>query len=122
MYKDMIIWGREFSIEIVFDVFKGEEILPEQKQALDSFTIIADKILSDSTEIKKYCADHSNGEVTLPIENIFRFVIPTQLFVTRMTDVRQVVLLCDFKFDEESGCALVFENENLIKICTQEEI
>lgn len=122
MYKDITIWGRIFSIEIVFDVFKGEEVLAEQQQALDSFLAVADNVLSDSSEIGNYCANNSYGEVSLPIDNIFKYVIPTQLFVPRNADLRRVVLLCDFKYDEEAGCALVFENEQLANICTQEEV
>ncbi len=122
MYKDLKVWGRNFSLEVLFDVFTGEEVLPEQQKSLESFIGKADEILSDSSEIEKYCANNSNGEVTLPVDNIFKYVVPVQLFIKRETSVRKVALLCNYKFDEEAGCAIVFENEKLMCICTQEEV
>lgn len=122
MHKDLKIWGRVFSLEVLFDVFDGEEVLEEQRQALELFVERADILLSDSSEIEKYCADNSNGEVALPIDNIFKYVVPAQIFIKREIITRKVALLCNYKFDEESGCAMVFEKEKLICICTQEEV
>ena len=62
MYKDLKVWGRNFSLEVLFDVFTGEEVLPEQQKSLESFIGKADEILSDSSEIEKYCANNSNGD------------------------------------------------------------
>lgn len=122
MLKSINVWGREFSLKVIFEALKGEEILEAQYKALDSFIEKSEVLLSDTKEIEKYCVEKSNGELVDPVDNIFKYVIPTRIYVMRETTIRKVVLLCNYKFDEESGCALVFENENLTKICTQEEI
>ena len=122
MYKELKVWGRDFSLEVLFDVFEGEDVLVEQQQALDAFLDKADVLLSDTSAIEKYCIDNSNGEIKDTVDNIFKYVIPTQIYVKRKTDTRQVVLLCNYRFDDESGCALVFENEKLLTICTQEDV
>lgn len=122
MFKSIMIWGREFSLKVIFEALKEEGILAEQNQALDEFIDKSEKLLSDTNAIETYCVEKSNGKLEYPVDNIFKYVIPTRIYVTRNTNIRQVVLLCNYKFDEESGCALVFENEKLMKICTQEDI
>ena len=122
MLKSINVWGRDFSLKVIFETLKGEEVLEEQNKALDAFIDKSDMLLSDSKKIEKYCVEKSNGKIESPVDNIFKYVIPTRIYVMRETLTRKVVLLCNYKFDEESGCALVFENEKLIRICTQEEL
>lgn len=122
MHKELKVWGRELSLKIIFDVFDGEDILIEQHEALDAFLAQASELLADSKAIEEYCVKNSNGSVVAPVDNLFKYVIPTAVYVRRKTDLREIALLCDFKFDEESGCALVFQNEALTKICSQEEL
>lgn len=55
-----------------------------------------------------------------PIGNIFRYVMPQQLFVKRTgNDSRVVGLLCACRFDEENGLAVVFRDERLERVGTQ---
>lgn len=122
MLKSVNIWGRDFSLKVIFEALKGEEVLEAQYKALDSFIEKSEVLLSDTKEIEKYCIEKSNGELVDPVDNIFKYVIPTRIYVMRETNTRKIALLCNYKFDEESGCALVFMNEKLTKICTQEEI
>ena len=122
MHKNINVWGREFKLEVIFDSFKDEEVLTEQLKALVAFLDKAPELLSDVSAVEKYCVDNSNGKVSAPIDNIFKYVIPTQIFVVRSKAKREVVLLCNYKFDDEAGCAIVFENEALKRICTQEDI
>lgn len=122
MLKKISVWGREFELKIVFDCFNGEEILPEQQDSLNVFLDKAESLLSDSQAIEKYCIENSNGKVSAPIDNIFKYVIPTTIYVKRSTEMREIVILCNYRFDDENGCALLFENEELKQICSQEDL
>ena len=120
MNKKMMIWGREFSINIIFDVFTGEEVLKEQMEALEAFCVVSEKVLSDTTDIKEYCIKHNRKEIGDTISNIFKYVIPTSLYIKRNEKNHEVALLCNYKFDEEHGLAMSFENEKLKSIGTQD--
>ena len=117
-----IIWGRELDLKIVYDVYAGEEILDNQLQAFESFKDKATTLFSDDSEIKKYCKKEAGSLIDGEIENIFKYVMPSSVFVKRETDKHVVALLCDFRFDEEHGIAILFENEKLVEIGTQDII
>ena len=122
MNKKIAVWGREFELKVVFDVYTGEDVLNEQKEAMDAFLSVSDTLLSDDKEIKQYCVDNNKNEVGDSIENIFRYVIPTALLIKRNTEEHVVALLCNYRFDEEHGLALVYENEKLVLIGSQDEV
>lgn len=48
--------------------------------------------------------------------------MPQALYVKRNEKKRVVSLLCNYRFDEEHGIALTFENEKLKGIGTQDDI
>ena len=122
MNKKISVWGREFDLRVIFDVYKGEDILDIQNKALQMFIDAADTILGTCDELKAYCLEHDGDQIGEAIENIFKYVMPEYLFVKRNEKVRSIVLLCNYKFDEEHGIAVFFENEKLIKIGTQDDI
>ncbi len=122
MNKKMTIWGREFDIKVIFDVFTGEEVLAEQNEALEAFCEVADTLMTDSTDIEKYCLNNNRNEIGDSVDNIFKYVIPTSLLVKRDTKKRKVALLCNYRFDEEHGVALIFENEKLVRISSQDDV
>jgi hypothetical protein len=122
MYKNVNVWGREFSLKIIFEVYKGEDILEIQKNALDSFVKAADVVLTSCEELKKYCLENDGERIDNSIDNIFKYVIPESLYIRRNEQERDVVLLCRYKFDEEHGIALFFENEELEHIGSQDDI
>ena len=120
MNKKMMIWGREFNIKVIYDVFTGEEVLKEQMEALEAFCVASEKVLSDTTEIKAYCIKRNGKEIGDIISNIFKYVIPTSLYIKRNVKNHEVALLCNYKFDEEHGLAMLFENEKLKSIGPQD--
>ena len=122
MTEKITIWGREFDIKIIYDVFSGEEILNEQKESFDAFMAKSADLLSDSTEVEKYCVKNNKKEIGESISNIFKYVIPTSLVIRRDNKKHNVALLCNYRFDEEHGLALIFENEKLVRIGTQDDI
>lgn len=122
MTKKITVWGRDFDIKVIYDVFSGEEILNEQKESFEAFLSKSSDLLSDSTEVEKYCIKHNKKEIGESISNIFKYVIPTAVLIKRDMKKRKVALLCNYRFDEEHGLALVFENEKLVRIGTQDDV
>ena len=121
MTKKISIWGREFDLKVVFDCFDDEEVLPIQEQALESF-LKADAAIADSKkQVESYILNDDYAELeTDSIDNIFKFVIPTDIYIPRTPEIRTAALLCDYRFDEEHGIAIVFENERFKEIGTQD--
>jgi hypothetical protein len=115
------VWGREFELEIVFDCYEGEEVLNSQKETLQRFLEIPALIAESESKVKRYCLAQNAEDIgSQPIENIFKYVIPKSLYIQRSTDNERVIgLICAYKFDVDNGIAVVFKNEKLERVGTQ---
>lgn len=117
----LTIWGREFDISVLFDCYSGEEKLPEQTAAYDAFIKNASKILeSAKSNVESYCLATDKEKINSEkIDNIFKYVIPKNIYVPRDQNGKQVIaLLCNYKFNPDDGIAIVFENGNFADIGT----
>ena len=120
MYKKLLIWNREFDLRVVFDSY-DEEVLPIQKQALEAFLKAENTIQESKKQLEKYILNDEYAEIEgNSIDNIFKYVIPTDIYIPRTPEKRTVALLCDYRFDEEHGIAIVFENEQFKEISEQD--
>ena len=140
----MNIWGRVFELDIVFDALRDGTILDNQKKTLELFfKTNSSKIVNDNLEINSiteikgenvietpidktksliedYCLENANEDIDIPITNIFKYVIPKYLYISRTKDeTRRISLMCNFKFDMEHGLAIIFKNEEFEKIGEQ---
>ena len=122
MTKKLIVWGREFYLEVIYDVYEGEQLLDIQKEAIVAFEAASDDILKSYKQLEEYCIKRDGDLIEVPIKNIFKYVMPQALYVKRNEKKRVVSLLCNYRFDEEHGIALTFENEKLKGIGTQDDI
>lgn len=117
------IGDRKFELEINYDCFEGEEVLPMQEEAVKKICAGNSISIMVLDELKQYCinknADKFNRE---SIPDIFRFVTPISLYVKRNKEKRMVAVMCDYAFDMEHGLALMFENEEFKGIRTQAAI
>ncbi len=105
MYKTEI-WGRQFELKLIYDCYAGEEVLPLQKEAFESFSKNATAINESQKAVEKYCLTENKKDIGLDqIDNIFKYVMPESIFVKR--DGR-IALMCRYKFDEH-GIAVVFK-------------
>ena len=121
MNKTMTIWERQYDLPVVFDCFDNEEVLPVQKQALEAFLKAENTIQESKKQLEKYILNDEYAEIEgNSIDNIFKYVIPTDLYIPRTLETRTVALLCDYRFDEEHGIAIVFENEQFKEIGEQD--
>lgn len=122
MNKKIKVWGREFDLNVFFETYEKEEILDNQIKALDMFIDASKVLLSSYRELEKYCLNKDGDLIGNSIDNIFKYVIPEQIFVERNENKHVVALLCNYRFDEEHGLALIFENEKLRHIGPQDDI
>ena len=121
MYKKLTIWGREFDLRVVFDCFDDEEVLTIQEQALEAFLKADAAIENSKKQVENYILNDDYAELeTDSIDNIFKYVIPTDIYLPRTPEIRTAAILCDYRFDEEHGIAVVFENEQFKEIGTQD--
>ena len=122
MTKKINIWGRDFRLNVIYDQYEGEEILDTQREALSSFINASDSLLKAYGELERYCIEKDQEQIGDSIGNIFKYVVPEMIFVRRSENKRVVLLLCNYRFDEEHGIAITFENEKLKQIGTQDDI
>ena len=121
MYKKIKIWNREFDLRVVFDCFDDEEVLPIQEQALEAFLKAENEIQASKEQLESYILNDEFAEIDGDsIDNVFKYVIPTDIYIPRTPETRTIALLCDYRFDEEHGIAIVFENEQFKEIGEQD--
>lgn len=116
------IWDRAFDLDVVYDCYEDEFVTEEQKAALDAFPGNQNAIGLALPELERYCLSYDGDKIGDSIPNIFKYVIPTTLYIPRRQKTRTVILLCDYRFDAEEGLALVFENEKLKEIAGQSSV
>ena len=118
------IWGREFYLEIVYDRFEGEDITSTQKDTYKEFIDNTEQIFHDAHfMIKEYCEKIYSSLVTDNFENIFKYVIPKQLYIKRSVTKKRIAgLLCNFKFDMDNGLAIYIEDGKVTKVGPQDII
>jgi len=123
MTKKLSVWGREFDLEIIFDRYTGEDNLEHQEDALHNFLSLSNIIDATKDDVEKYCLHRDSDEIGGSIENIFKYVIPTFIFIKRTKDKKRVVaLMCNYRLDIEHGIAVVFENEQFSFVGNQQAL
>ncbi len=117
------IWGREFTMDVQYDCYTGEEILESQKEAVTELAASEYIIESALEKVKEYCLTLNREEIgTDKIENIFKYVAPKYLYVPRTEGRHVVSIMCNYKFDQEHGIAVVFEDKAFARIGKQDII
>jgi hypothetical protein len=123
MTKTIQIWGRKMEIEIRYESYPNDPVIAEQqiaaKMILDNPDIFNDAL----DDVKTYCKENCNNMIQeTAIENVFQYVLPEALYVEQNREKRSVALMCNYKFDEEHGIAVVFENEHFVQVGPQDII
>lgn len=116
------IWGRDLSIDIVYDAYRGEEVLPAQVESFDKFIAVSSELfLVAEEEAKNYCLRMNKENIAeSSITNIFKYVKPKAIYIKRETqNDRVVAILCAYKFNPDDGMAIVFRNETFAAIGTE---
>ena len=105
----LMIWGREFECNVIYECYPGEAVLESQKEAY-GWLSSTEMIEASLVYVKDYVLKTAGTQVEKPIENIFKYVVPKSIFVPHDSKNPKVAILCNYKFDMEHGLAVVFEN------------
>ena len=115
------VWGRKFELNIVYECYPGEEVLDSQREEVEllNTTDIVDVALE---HVKEYVIRTADYQLAVPIDNIFKYVMPKSVFVPHNKKSPSVAIICNYKFDMEHGIAVVFENGKYKEVTTQDNI
>lgn len=117
------VWGRFFDLEVIYDCFDDEKVLASQEEAFHAFCAAGEAIARSQKDIEKYCMNQNPKEINMDsIDNIFKYVIPKYIYITRSEKDHVVALMCNYRFDMDNGIAMVFKNETLVEIGSQDII
>lgn len=117
------VWGREFDLQVVFEDLDDKGVYESQWKALGGIITEWQAIDESLQALKEYCLEQNPDEFKgQPLDNVFRFVMLKYLFIPQGVKRRTIALMCDYRFDPEHGIALVFENEKLATIGSQDVI
>ena len=73
--------------------------------------------------VTAYILDNNAEELAdSSIDNIFKYVMPINIYIPRNKNKRVTAIMCNYKFDVEHGLAVVFENEVFMVIDAQDII
>lgn len=106
------IWGRKFTLPVIYDCYEGEIITSEQKNAMKQFSEHLDLIEASKEEVEKFCkkevmSDNENNKK----DNIFSYIKPEALFIKHEGPSPRIALMCKYRYDPEHGLAVVFSSK-----------
>ena len=119
---DLNIWGRNFTLPVKYDCYKGEEVTETQEKAITDFCNQHDWIESSKHQVEEYCRDYviEDNEIDKK-DNVFSYVKPEYLFVKREDNPR-ILIVCKYRYDLEHGLAVVFSPDGSITVGSQDII
>lgn len=115
----MDIWGRKFKLKVIYQVFEEKpEDFPVMAKAIENFQKQGTKLLDKcKKDVEDMCIRENNewsdNKIT-KVDNIFKYIMPSCIIIgynSHKPNTRYVSLSCNFKFDEEHGRCICFENE-----------
>lgn len=119
-YK-LSIWGRNFELPLLYECYHDEEVIESQREAFAMFEANSAAVAASLEHVKNYVETDEfarlNGD---KIENIFKYVMPKEIFVPHTEKHRNVAIMCNYKFDIEHGIAVLFENGQFKKVGPQD--
>lgn len=104
-----MIWGREVSLNVIFQNYPGEDIIPEQKETAESIPHVDFEEAKNAVEqyvMKQNIEDLSESK----LNNIFSYIKPKCFLVPRLENKHVFAIMCEYRFDMEHGLAIVFED------------
>lgn len=120
---NVTIWGRSFSLKVIYDCYGNEAVTPKQKQAIKKFLAIIATERKALEKTKQYClAANPEGFADNMVDNIFRYVMPQYLYVRRSKKENFVAIMCDYRFNMEQGLAVVFKDEVFSEVVSQNAV
>lgn len=117
------VWGRLFTLPIIYDCYGNETVTDEQIDVLKTFTSHLEWLEKSKKQVEAYCRkcvidDDSNKKKN----NIFSYVMPRSIFVMRDKKQPRIALMCRYKYDPEHDIAIVFSSDGQTTVCPQDII
>ena len=115
------IWGREFELSVSYQNYPGEEITENQQRTLAAVPSVDYDTAKVGVEryIREFFASELGND---NLDNIFRFVMPKSILISRMKEAHIFAIMCNFKLDMEHGIAIIYEDEKLKSVGPQDLI
>ena len=110
MKTNITIWGRDYELETVMDCYDGEEVIPEQEEALAQLLEAGEELDKAQEAVREYVRAEYPEFTMKP--NIFTFCVPKSIFV-KHSKARRAAVICHFKPDRDHGLAICFEDGKL---------
>ncbi|MBP3201127.1 MAG: hypothetical protein J6M39_05730 [Lachnospiraceae bacterium] len=113
------IWGKEFSLKVLYECKNGQKPTNEQHQALEMFENElfqkkeVNKIqhyLDSQKEIMNFISKLDGIDDVDINDSVLDYLKPVEIRVLNEKN-RMVEIVCDFKFDMEHSIAIRFKNE-----------
>lgn len=117
------IWGRKFSLNVVYDCYAGEKITSDQIEAVERLNANMSWLNKAKDAVVKYCKTEVNSDdENQKKDNIFSYIKPEAVFVKRDTQKSRIALMCKYRYDPEHGLAIVFDRNGNVTIGPQDII
>lgn len=111
MTKKINVWGREFSVKLIYDRYSGEEILDSQRTAAKNFIQKISDVNQSLDDLKNYIISHDSEYMKEEtISNIFKYINPDYIYVSRSSSPQICALICDYRLNPDNGIAIVFQD------------
>lgn len=118
---NLIIWGREFELSIIYQNYPGEEVTMNQEKTVRSIDILDFGV--SLKPLVEYIRENNFEDIgDTDITNIFKYVMPKCILIPREDEKRIIALMCNYRFDIEHGLTVVYENEKYKTVGPQDII
>lgn len=119
----LFIWGREFTLPIEYDCYKGEKVTKEQIAALRNFAGHKNWIEASKSKVEEYCREQVlEDEENQKKDNIFSYIRPDYILIKRDAENPRVVMMCKYRYDPEHGLAVIFSTDGAVIVGIQDTI
>ena len=118
---ETFIWGRSFTLPVEYCCYKGETVTDKQIAAIDAFPTHMDWVEKAKNMVEAYCKEQvMEDEENTKKDNIFSYVKPMCLYITREENHPRIALMCKYRYDPEHGLAVVFSHDGHVDIGAQD--
>lgn len=116
------LWGGHFDLEVSFEETEEGAASAKQYETLGMLVSGWNAVEGSLEQLKQYCVRQNGSQIEpQPIENIFKYVTPRELYVPDNKETRCVILACDYEFDPEHGIGMLYKDGQLAFIGSQDE-
>ena len=119
---ELEIWGRKFTLDVEYNCYEGEYITESQVQLLEMFINNPTWLENSKKDVENYCKnDVLNDEENQKKDNIFSYIKPECVFIKHCNQPK-LAILCKYRYDQEHGLAVVFDNSGNVVVGLQDII